>query len=296
MAIRPGEIAVLRALIALACAAALLITGIEGSSRASAAHLPPSGHPCRDVNITAPGGGQWGGVGPARHVVAHNMSCGRARRGIGRMLKFATFPQDPLGTFCQATGKRMLCSLGNGGGAPFFTFTLVPAGTQAEGTLITGIVEDPDVLGNYSFAGCDEFPQRVANRRMCRTRIQVFDDATDGWSVMVELWWGGKLRSVCFDANTAANPAPGFCRPFAPNGSPVTLFIVETHQSVWKACWTRRHHAWVPDPRAKQQVCDTPGQLRGKRVDYWGGPGRDSDPPPINFTGGWGAGMFNARA
>jgi hypothetical protein len=38
---------------------------------------------------------------------------------------------------------------------------------------------------------------------MCRTRIQVFDDATDDWSVMVELWWGGRLRAVCFDSNTA---------------------------------------------------------------------------------------------
>jgi hypothetical protein len=190
----------------------------------------------------------------------------------------------------------MLCSGGNGQAPPFITFSLVPAGTEAEGTLFTGIVQDPDVLGNFTFSGCDEFPARVANRRICRTRIQVFDDATDDWSVMVELWWGGKPRAVCFDSNTAANPAPGFCRPKAPNGARVTLFIVETHKPVWKACWTRRKGALVPDPRAKQQVCDTAGQLRGKRVGFWGGPGRNSDPPPLNFTGGWGSGTFTGRA
>jgi hypothetical protein len=276
-------------LIALALAGMLLAPSLSEAS-------PPGAHRCKDVNVTAPGGGQWGGVGPARHVVAHNMSCTRARRGIANMLKFATFPQDPLGTFCQGTGNRMFCSFGNGGNGPFVTFRLVPAGTQAEGTLFAQPVEAPDVLGHFTFAGCDEFPQRVANRRMCKTRIQVFDDSTDDWSVMVELWWGGRLRGVCFDSNTAANPAPGFCRPRAPNGAPVTLFIVETHRPAWKACWTRRKGAIVPDPRAKQQVCDTPGQVRGKRVDYWGGPGRNSDPPPPNFSGAWGSGTFTARA
>jgi hypothetical protein len=279
----------------------LLLGLLAGVLLAPSASSAPAtgGDRCREVKYTAPGVGPWNGVGPAYAVVAHNMSCAKARRKILGWLKRADFPQDQFGWFCQATGNRMLCSGGNGGGAPFVTFRLVPAGTQAEG----GLIDEgayPDVLGTYTFAGCDEWPQRVANRRICRTRIQVFDEATDDWSVMVELWWGGRLRAVCFDANTAANPAPGFCRPKARNGVPVKLFIVETHMPVWKACWERRKGAIVPARQANQQVCDTPGQLRGKRVNYWGGPGRIWNAPPGDGptlgTGGWGYGTFMARA
>lgn len=276
------------------CLVALPVAAAVVPSGASAAHLPPSGNRCQDVRVVAPGNTPWEGVGPARHVAAHNLSCRRARREIRGWLEGGSFPQDQFGWFCQATGKRMLCSGGNGGGAPFVTFRLVPSGTEAEGNLL----ESSLVLGTFTFAGCDDWPPRVASARTCRTRIQVFDEFTDGWSVMVELWWGGRLRAVCFDANTAENPAPGFCRPRVPNGMPVTLFIAESSRPLWRKCWdwSKRKRAWQ---RTGSPWCGQPIHGHGKRQDYWGGPGRIWTGPPGDWPppgSGWGSGTFTGRA
>jgi hypothetical protein len=277
----------------LALAALGLLAGVM-LAPSSATAAQPGAHRCGDVKWTAPSPGQWAGAGPARHVVAHNMSCRRARREIRGWLKFGSFPQDQFGWFCQATGRRMLCSAGNGRGAPYVTFTLVPAGTEAGG----GLLESSLLFGEFTFAGCDEWPPRVANARNCRARIQVFDRFTGGWSVMVELWWGGRLRAVCFDANTAENPAPGFCRPRVPNGMPVTLFIAESSRPLWRKCWdwSKRKRAWQ---RTGSPWCGQPIHGHGKRQDYWGGPGRIWTGPPGDWPppgSGWGSGTFTGRA
>jgi hypothetical protein len=64
--------------------------------------------------------------GTATDVRTHNTSCAEARRLLSQWDPTA-LPKDQFGWFCADRGDgRTLCSAGNGGGAPYFTFRLEP--------------------------------------------------------------------------------------------------------------------------------------------------------------------------
>jgi hypothetical protein len=281
---------------AVLCAGAVLVGGALAPPVASA-HLPPV-HRCAPVQVVG-----LGGLGPARNIRPHNVSCARARRLIRRWLVHRTsLPQDQVGWFCSNgttdpdTGGRLLCSFGNGGGAPYFRFTLVPAPTSATGSLeYLAVLGDGGVqrdgLGTYQFTPCN-WP---SPRSRCAAHVQVNDNKADGYSVMVELWYGGGLRHVCWDLHGAASGVGNSCNFRIRKGTPVTFFISEGTFSSWRACWRRdkRRRLWRPSGQA---FCSQFVPGRGKRPDYWGGPGR-SGPLPTDFQqGAWGSGEFSARA
>ncbi|HEY1238449.1 MAG TPA: hypothetical protein VGE91_08930 [Solirubrobacterales bacterium] len=108
-----------KALLAALLLPALLAAVLLAPSGAGASHAGK--HHCKDVNFQPPRGAN----GHARHVVAHNMSCRKARRKILTWFKRGEFPQNQVGWFCQTMGNRMLCSAGNGRAPPFITFKVV---------------------------------------------------------------------------------------------------------------------------------------------------------------------------
>jgi hypothetical protein len=263
----------------------------------ASAHLPPV-HRCAPVQVVG-----LGGLGPARNIRPHNVSCRHARSLIRTWLVHRTsLPQDEVGWFCSNgtpnpnTGGRLLCSFGNGGGAPFFRFTLVPAPTPAHASLeylsVLGFGQvQREMLATLNFSPCIW----GSPRRRCPASVQVNDNKADGYSVMVELWYGGGLRHVCWDTHGAESGVGNACTFNIRKGQPLTFFISEGNFGSWRACWRRdkKRRLWRPSGQA---FCSQFVPGRGKRPDYWGGPGR-SGPLPAGFQqGAWGDGTFAARA
>ena len=56
------------------------------------------------------------------HIQAHNMTCASARSKLRRWLRRGSLPENQYGWYCDR--KAGICSAGNGGGAPHFTFRL----------------------------------------------------------------------------------------------------------------------------------------------------------------------------
>jgi hypothetical protein len=286
-----------RLAISIVCLSALLMLASFAPASASA-HLPPSGK-CAPVEVVG-----LGGMGPATHIETHNVSCRRARSLIRTWLLHRTaLPQDQTGWFCaNSTGDpdthgRLLCSFGNGRGAPYFLFRLSPAPAAAQGDLFYGtILHVPtgnelqrDPLAHFTFSPCNW----ASPRARCPAQVTVNDLKTDGWAVMVELWIGGKLRHVCWDTHSAASPDQGICHFRIPKGQGVTFFVAEGDLPVWKKCWHRVRKVWR---RTRHLICGQPIHGNGKRVDYWAGPGRTGPTPSGWEQGPWGDGTFWGRA
>lgn len=263
----------------------------------AAAHLPPV-HRCAPVPVVG-----LGGLGPARNIRPHNVSCRRVRSLVRTwLLDRTSLPQNQVGWFCSngtpdpETGGRLLCSFGNGGGAPYFRFTLVPAPTSAHASLeylsvlAFGQIQREE-LGTLNFTPCNW----ASPRHRCPATVQVNDNKADGFSVMVELWYGGALRHVCWDLNGAASGAGNACTFNIPKGQPITFFISEGTFPSWRACWRRdkKRRLWRPSGKA---FCSQFVPGRGKRPDYWAGPGHSGPLPPGFQQGPWGDGQFAARA
>src|SRR5688572_8568722 len=87
---------------------ALVLAALGAAGTAQAAS-------CRDVE------------GTATDIRTHNgVSCAEARRVISQIGP-TDVPRNQFGWFCaDPRGGRTLCSAGNGGGAPYFTFRLKP--------------------------------------------------------------------------------------------------------------------------------------------------------------------------
>ena len=92
---------------ALALAALLLGFSLLAPPSASAAS-------CRAVSA----GGEM-----ATSVRSFNLGCTAVRRNLVRWMR-TRFPKNRFGWYCDLSGERKLCSGGNGGGAPYFTFRL----------------------------------------------------------------------------------------------------------------------------------------------------------------------------
>lgn len=91
------------ALLAVAAAAGALSASADAAS-------------CRSVHVR--------GEATATHVRTYNhVTCREARRNLRRWMR-TRFPRNQLGWFCETRPRRKLCSRGNGGGAPYFTFRL----------------------------------------------------------------------------------------------------------------------------------------------------------------------------
>lgn len=82
------------------------------------------------VVLTAPPAAQAGSCRPvtagafkATGIKASNTSCASARAKLRVWFRRGGLPRDQFGWYCTSTGgSRRLCSGGNGGGAPHFTF------------------------------------------------------------------------------------------------------------------------------------------------------------------------------
>jgi hypothetical protein len=59
----------------------------------------------------------------AHRIHAHNLGCPSTRHHLRRWMR-THFPHDPIGWFCDTHSRPDVCSKGNGGGAPYFTFYL----------------------------------------------------------------------------------------------------------------------------------------------------------------------------
>jgi hypothetical protein len=78
-------------------------------------------------------------------------------------------------------------------------------------------------------------------------RVFISDEHKNGWGVLLELWWGGKLRRWCWGQQ---------CDFKIPEGQNIEFFVAEFHKRDWDKC--------------------APSRGCGKRTHYWAGPnGRD---------------------
>jgi hypothetical protein len=174
------------------------------------------------------------------------------------------------------------CSFSAGGTSAYMRLELNGPADDAEGLLFGAFVgpgttiDKTEDLGTFNFVTC------TGNDCSGRRYLTVDDELPNRASVYVEVWWGGKLRNVCWDSTQ--NQRTKECRPRVPRGRDVTLYIGEGLKRVWNKCWKRRNGAWV----APDGGC-------GKLKDRWGGPGRSGTPPPDAGPIVWGEGDFHAR-
>jgi SCP1.201-like deaminase len=95
-------------------ALALVATVLAGTSLTETAQAES----CPDVEVPGPDGGT------ASSIETFNVTCEQATGMLERWIPDG-FPQNQFDWFCaEQSEKEMLCSGGNGGGAPYFTFEL----------------------------------------------------------------------------------------------------------------------------------------------------------------------------
>jgi hypothetical protein len=122
----------------------------------------------------------------------------------------------------------------------FMPVSSAQAGNRAEGGFEAKTGGAPKYLGEFSF-----YPRG--------NRVDVYDAYGDNWEVLVELWWGGKLRRWCY--NRQGGLTTQTCHFKIRSGQNIRFFIAEIEYDVWKHC--------------KRRGC-------GKRRHFWAGPfGRD---------------------
>jgi hypothetical protein len=137
---------------------------------------------------------------------------------------------------------------------------LVAASSATAGSGANGILTEPKdsrPLGKFRF-------------RPGKETVAVHDRWVDSWSVLVELWWGGKLRRVCWDSTLRSHNGlrRHTCDFSIPEGKRITFFMAEARKRVWKKCWVRGKRAWRL--RNGSRAC-------GKRPGYWVGEKRQGD-------------------
>jgi hypothetical protein len=217
-------------------------------------------HPQGDFGAYFPGRGPW--------------SCGRPQPDFQE-----PNPSGPVG-----------CSFAQGGNRAYMRFELNAPPDDAEGEMFGAFVgpgtaiDRGEDLGRFEFDPCTADNDTSAPGVNCvgRRQLNVTDELPNRASVFVELWWGGKLRHVCWD-NTQ-NRGTKECHPRVPLGRDVTLFIGEGVKRVWDRCWQRRNGVWV-----------APNGGCGKLKHRWAGPGRMGTPPADAGPIVWGEGDFHAR-
>ncbi len=82
-------------------------------------------------------------------------------------------------------------------------------------------------------------------------KVRLYDAQPDNWGMLVELWWGGKLRRWCYNTKGAGSFAK--CNFRIPDGTKITFYLAEIS------------HAWF---NCKRRGC-------GKRTHMWAGPTRN---------------------
>ena len=113
----------------------------------------------------------------------------------------------------------------------------------------------PRFLGEFGF-----FPKG--------DKVHLWDASPNNWGVLVELWWGGKLRRWCWNAKGGLTNQ--VCDFEIPEGRNIRFFIAEFKRDQWRRC-------------APIRGC-------GKRTHHWAGPdGNDGCRanrwrPPCGFT------------
>jgi hypothetical protein len=157
------------------------------------------------------------------------------------------------------------------------------ADKEAHGEIEQGeyLSSPPGAVWEYHSLGAFRFNPRGE-------KVVVDDRAKDEWSILVELWWGGKLRRVCWD-NTQRGVYRGTrahtCDFKIRDGQKITFFIAEAKKRVWKRCWRRGKTAWY-----------APNGPCGKNPGVWWGPGRQIPDSPADYDGFVGAGDWRGRA
>jgi hypothetical protein len=59
----------------------------------------------------------------AYRINAHNIGCIKTRQHLRHWMR-TRFPHHQVGWYCDTSGRRKLCSAGNGAAPPYFTFYL----------------------------------------------------------------------------------------------------------------------------------------------------------------------------
>jgi hypothetical protein len=142
--------------------------------------------------------------------------------------------------------------------------SLSPAGTAlaedgARGTLqqAEGVLAGGNLVWEYRDLGDFRFNPRGEH-------VYVRDRFKDDWGILVELWWGGKLRRWCWNTK-GANRGASHCDFNIKERQSITFFIAEAKKREWKK--------------------SDPSVGRGKRKDYWWGPNRKipGSPPGMEY-------------
>jgi hypothetical protein len=103
-------------------------------------------------------------------------------------------------------------------------------------------------------------------------KVKLYDAQPDHWGMLVELWWGGKLRRWCY--NTKGAGASQHCNFKIPDGTRIQFSIAEI-SSAWFNC--------------KRQGC-------GKRTHMWAGPSRNGCSfAPKGWPCGYGGGISTGK-
>ncbi|MQA73665.1 MAG: hypothetical protein GEU88_04835 [Solirubrobacterales bacterium] len=241
--------------------------------------------------------GVFGAFPRVSEMYVHGGDCGPARDLIRFWFEH---PQGDFGAYFPSRGPwwcgrpqpdlpepnpsgQVGCSFADGSGTTaYMRFELIAPPDDAEGGLFGAFVgpgtaiEKTEDLGTFNFVTC------TADDCRGRRYLTVQDELANGASVLVEVWWGGKLRNVCWDNTRSFGAAE--CTPRVPLGRKLTLFIAEGLKREWDRCWRRRNDVWV----APDGPC-------GKLKHRWAGPGRIGTPPADAGPIVWGEGDFHAR-
>jgi hypothetical protein len=130
-------------------------------------------------------------------------------------------------------------------------FTAAGIAAMALGLVQAGpaLADDPGGYGAFGNLLRDEGP-RLAHFDFdpYGEHVTVSDDFEDDWGVLVELWWGGKLRRWCW--NTSGEGTDHDCNFDIKEGRNINFFIAEAHKDLWKKCAPadgcgKRRHFWA---------------------------------------------------
>ena len=103
-------------------------------------------------------------------------------------------------------------------------------------------------------------------------KVRVYDAQPDRWGMLVELWWGGKLRRWCW--NTKGASSDQWCDFSIPDGRDIGFYIAEIS------------YAWF---NCKRQGC-------GKRRHMWAGAsGNGCAFAPKGWPCGYGGGISSGK-
>jgi hypothetical protein len=130
------------------------------------------------------------------------------------------------------------------GGVGALALTLALAGPAPAANVAAGDLVDDN------FSGCDTGEGSCYAKFGFQPKdelVFVSDENKNGWGVLLELWWDGKLQRWCWGQQ---------CDFEIPEGQNIEFFITEFHKRDWDKC-------------DESRGC-------GKRTHYWAGPrGRD---------------------